>query len=200
MTYVGHTVGGALAACLAIKTASPVQGALVGMVAAALLGGLAPDLDHHASFLSRRLWFVRAAMGLLLSNPLTWFLAGGGDNLGKKRQWRLWRGRAKVRRMLGHRQITHTLVGLAAGTAFWAVAAWGLWLLAARHTPALAAWMGGSGGLRAWVWATTYGWALGWASHILLDAMTISGVPLFLPFSSQRVWALPPVLRVRSKA
>lgn len=201
MTYKGHAVGGAIAAVLAVKTFGVQGGALVGMVAAAMLGGLAPDLDHHASYLSRRLWPVRLALGLLMSNPLTWLVAGGGDRAKGESAVRIFRGRARVKKMLGHRQITHALLGLLAGTALWVGISWGLWAIAAAWAPALTPWLGGG---RAdptdWVMGTTYGWALGWASHIVLDAMTVSGVPFLLPFTAKRMWVLPRLLRVRSSA
>lgn len=70
--------------------------------------------------------------------------------------------------LLGHRGLTHSLLGCA-------VAAGLCWLLA----PALGA-----------------GVAIGFASHVAADACTPSGVPLLAPLSRGRWHVLPRALRI----
>src|SRR5690606_38751728 len=121
----------------ASKTLPAEQGALVGMVAAALLGALAPDLDHQSAYLSRRIWPIRLCLGLLLSNPITWLMAGGGPPVGGRKvpAARIWRGRKRVKQLLSHRQLTHALTGLAGGVVIWVGVAWGLWAGADHFAP-----------------------------------------------------------------
>lgn len=44
-------------------------------------------------------------------------------------------------------------------------------------------------------WQCAWAFLLGYASHLLLDLMTRTGVPLWYPNSTRR-WVLPPVLRI----
>lgn len=196
MTYRGHAAVGGLIAYGAWKWASP--GLLpAGLIARALLlafvliGALAPDLDTPQSYLSRRL-LGPLRFGVVLfkwgvSNPLTWMLFG----------------RKRIVRIVRHRGFSHSILGIAIAT---------LTLGAALVTAAavLAPVLGGetlipgccdtSRTLTAAVFAAelTLAFGLGCASHLFADALTVSGVPLFLPWSDRRVAVGPRFLRLRS--
>lgn len=49
-----------------------------------------------------------------------------------------------------------------------------------------------------WVWTVLAAFALGWLSHLISDACTISGIQPLLPFANWRCWLLPRALRSRS--
>jgi inner membrane protein len=57
----------------------------------------------------------------------------------------------------------------------------------AKALAALAAWRGAALAL-----------SIGYLSHLLADAMTMSGVPLWWPVGEKRVHVLPPGLRLRT--
>lgn len=48
------------------------------------------------------------------------------------------------------------------------------------------------------VWVSVAAFGLGWLSHLMSDAYTLSGIQPFLPFSRWRCWLLPRVVRSRS--
>jgi inner membrane protein len=87
----------------------------------------------------------------------------------------------------GHRALTHTLV------AWFVVSLPAIWLSLAMLLPnaplltTLIAWRGAALAL-----------SVGYGSHLLADAMTVSGVPLFWPVGEQRVHVLPHGLRFRT--
>ena len=82
----------------------------------------------------------------------------------------------------GHRHLSHSLLGAALAAAF-VYAAMAL----------LAASLGFAGGL---LWL---GFVVGYLSHLLLDGLTVDGVPWFLPLSARRSSLMPFVeLRVRT--
>jgi membrane-bound metal-dependent hydrolase YbcI (DUF457 family) len=231
-----HATLGAMAGVAGLMVLeNPTSPAGAMIMAGALVGSLAPDLDHHGAWLSRRVPVYRWILGWIGSNPVTWVMLGR-DHGG----WR--KGRVRARRFLGHRQITHSLFGALAGSValplvtalLVAAGVWGLMV-----SDDIARW--GSGILTSAAWAQSWGapvgdslwtvghaagalgdrlylqlgtfmggtallgwiplwWGvwLGWLSHLLGDAMTITGVPLFLPWSEDRVWVLPKALRLRT--
>lgn len=175
MTYRGHLRGGAVSAVGSAAVAGLGLEAFVALLAASLLGSLAPDLDEPKSKIGRwtGMWLVRP----LYSNPLTWKLAGS---------------KQKLLSYLGHRRLTHSLVGALVAS----LVIWGLTLLVGLS----AGWIAG-GSLRAilkaaiLVWPVPAGFAVGYLSHLLLDTLTGNGVPLFLPFSTRKVVLLPKAFR-----
>jgi inner membrane protein len=187
MTYKGHTIGGVVAAVIAVNVTHGDIAAMVAVSTAALLGALAPDIDHPSSYLGRRLVPIAILWRALISNPLTWLIAG----------------RKRMRRLAGHRGLSHSLLGLVlASGAFGGIWVWGEAWLAVNYpallgvlTAGLSEQMAGGARLSA---TLTIGFALGYASHILLDMMTVSGVALLLPRSDRRFWVLPRPLRVTS--
>ena len=138
---------------------------VVGVATAAAISALLPppvELPLRAALLSA------AALGALAPD-----LDISGSLLARALgplRWGLW----LILRVLGisHRGITHSFAGLAAGSAV--VGALACWLLPAN--------------LPAWVIG---GFAAGYATHLLLDALTASGVPLLLPVSDCRIQLLP---------
>lgn len=155
MTGRVHVVVGIAAAALlapALPTEAPARDSLLAAyLGAAIVGALVPDLDTPGSLLARTFGPFRFGLWVLLR------LIG-----------------------VGHRGMTHSLLGLAAATA--AVAAVG----GALVSPALVA-------------PTVVGFAVGYASHLLLDAMTARGVPLWLPLSGRRVHVPPRGVRCRAR-
>jgi inner membrane protein len=73
---------------------------------------------------------------------------------------------------LPHRGITHSLAML-------------IWWALAMYL--------GTGDIR-----TAMPGILGYASHLIADMMTKSGIPLFLPFHAGRIYALPRLMRLRT--
>jgi inner membrane protein len=130
----------------------PRASAAAALVAGAWLGSLLPDADRAGSRIyrtrgvERRVWPLRV-LGRLARLPL----------------------RALI--LLGHRGLTHSLLGCAAASAAaFALAS----LVAPSLAPELAA-----------------GVAIGLLSHVAADACTPAGVPLLAPLSSRRRRLLP---------
>jgi inner membrane protein len=136
--------------------------------AAGLLGGGTGD-----SGVSLALPLVLAVVGSLLPDLDAEHAAlsewGWTGSLGKLRPFR---PLADVASHLPHRGPTHS--------------AWALWVVAAGVSPPLAALVG---------WPTALALPCGYASHVLLDMCTVSGVPVLWP-DRRRFWLLPPRLRV----
>lgn len=146
-------------------------------------------------------WFFR----LFFYNPLHKTL------LGEKRALRwatiLELGRKRMKEILGHRAITHSIAGTLVATAL----AGGLFLggqvLLNMHAPDVAEYLHyGMLGMPTWwpldfplVSVLTVGFLFGYISHILLDMMTVSGVPLLTPVSKKKFWVLPSWMRVKTR-
>jgi membrane-bound metal-dependent hydrolase YbcI (DUF457 family) len=244
MTYKGHTVGGVLAAVAVVRVLPVTRLTFVLTVLAAMFGGLAPDLDAPGAYLSRRLGPLHWGMTALLSNPITWWCIGYpmarhieatvsrrtpwfvewptwpglrwffGDQRAGRAVERLAVGRAVVNKLMGHRALSHTIVGWALACAAWALL-WGGTVYCLQHysPDSLAqvwrddqhvfgvppATLRGAVPPAAWpLLSTTAGFAVGYVSHLLLDMTTVSGVPLFLPWTLRRCFLLPPALRIHS--
>ena len=155
------------------------------LLSAALIGSIAPDVDAPGAKVSRVIWPLPLLLRWTVSNPLTWVI------------W----SRRETRRIVRHRGASHWLVAaLLLSVYLW------IWLTLVRVglDTRIAPWA--RGGLFAdalWsptVWA---GWhaaafGVGYLSHLLLDAMTVSGVMLWGPFSQRRIWLVPKLWRVRT--
>jgi inner membrane protein len=143
---------------LAVVTAAAVDAtptAFAVLVAGAWLGSLLPDADragsriYRARKLERRAWPLRV-VGWLARLPLRLLI------------------------LLGHRGLTHSLVGAVAVTAL-------AYLLASLvgSPETFAAGVG-----------------LGYATHVAADACTPGGVPLLAPLSTKRRHLLPRPIRI----
>lgn len=177
MTHHSHAVGGVVAGIVVVLVADgAATPTLAGScIAASVIGALIPDIDHPRAFLARRIpiWFL---LRPLLSNPITWWIASGG------RLDRLRTGRKKIRTLLSHRGITHSLLAAMATACV-------IFVLAPLAFPLPAP------------WPFRIGLAVfaGYLSHLFLDMLTVRGVPLLLPFTSQRFTLVPRPYRSRSR-
>ena len=168
MTRGTHQVGAFAAAVGTLLLARPLLAgeatpgwpAAVGALSLALPGGTMP-------------WWA-ATVYLLAA-----LLGGVAPDLDKPR--RLWARLLADRALGGHRHLSHSLLGLAGAAA-----------LTAALLSALSPWLPLPGGLP-WL-----GFVTGYASHLILDTLTIEGVPWLFPWP--RFVGLPPLaeLRVRT--
>lgn len=143
MNAVTHSVfgAGALAGVSLVLGAEPAWYAYPVAVIAALV----PDLDNPRSKLGNGLSPMRNPLLNMLTRPLSWLLRAVSFGLFKT---------------VGHRTLTHSLLGLGA----FAVLAWLLW----RAMP--------EPGYGLFVALVS-----GYASHIVADALNTRGVPLLWP-------------------
>jgi membrane-bound metal-dependent hydrolase YbcI (DUF457 family) len=163
-------------------------GVLLLYVVSAMIGAIAPDLDHPGSRVSRALPPLRWAYVLAFLNPMVWLVVG----------WK------RMQRLGGHRQVSHSLFAIPAAMLLAATATW----LAARLPPValLDAWL-----MRRppdWLagypadWAATamvaLGTGAGYLSHELADACTAAGWRPLAPWSDRKVYLLPALLRIRT--
>ena len=164
-------------------------GVLLLYVGSAIIGALAPDLDHPGSRISRALPPLRWVYVLVFLNPLTWLVIG----------WK------RLRRLGGHRQVSHSIFAvpaamLVAGSAAWIIARLPpvallcAWLV--RRPPQ---WLAGQTADTATVLMVAFGAGAGYLSHELADACTVSGWRPFVPWSDQKVYLLPSLFRIRSR-
>jgi membrane-bound metal-dependent hydrolase YbcI (DUF457 family) len=227
VTYRGHlAVGGTLAVGVWKCTAPTVLAigpfTRILLIAVVLVGALAPDLDIPQSYLSRHLlgplrWGV-VLLKWCISNPLTWALFGFAptrrpdwsvDGAGSAWWWIVFpfrwmaNGRQRVVWIVRHRGFSHSFLGVGLATLTLGAAVWFGAAAATRTSPG-AFFLGTCCGVDrvrpitvfAVLIASAFG--LGCLSHLFADALTISGVPLFLPWSSRRVAIGPRELRLRS--
>jgi inner membrane protein len=140
---VTHSVfgAGALAGASLVLGAEPAWYAYP----VAVLAALAPDLDNPRSKLGNGLSRMRNPLLNMLTRPLSWLLRIISFALFKT---------------VGHRTLTHSLLGIGA----FAALAWLLW----RAMP-------GPG------YGLFVALVSGYASHVLADALNIRGVPLLWP-------------------
>lgn len=217
MTHKGHTVGGILAATLTCAlTGTP----LLGMIAVGMtswFSSLLPDIDHPRSFMGRRLWFVHWPFLMLVSNPVTWALFGETPQVRRPERgawlwiyyvlfpfhW-TWNGRKRVSRLFDHRNLSHTLLILGIFSVLCPfIFSELLFLFGPEVWESIGGtyeWTSLDGRLSARSEASlilSVAFVAGYASHILLDMMTESGVPLLLPWTRTRYHILPDILRVR---
>jgi membrane-bound metal-dependent hydrolase YbcI (DUF457 family) len=197
---------------------------------ASVAGALAPDLDHHGSLATRRLgllsWMCRSA----LSNPFIWMTCGyalrgripvkkiptgaferllGSQAMstvfGETRShiWaaRCATGRGVMKKLVGHRALSHSVLGLVLGVVAWAgLVAFGAYVLM-HSSLVVSAPMAVLLGTEP-VWELSCymvaGFAVGWVSHIILDMLTVRGVQLWLPWTVEHHYLLPARRRITS--
>jgi inner membrane protein len=132
-----HILTGVISGAAVANAADLDPAKSVAFVAITAVCALLPDLDHPGSTLSRKLWIPGRAFASIIEH------------------------------VFGHRQITHSVLGvglLMAGLAF------------APHLPAHC------------YWAVI----LGCATHIVGDMLTVSGVPLLWPVPQKfRLFNMP---------
>jgi inner membrane protein len=138
LTHIGFGAASGAIFAQAIGASSHVW-----LIAGALVGSLAPDIDHPKSWLGRRLPFI--------SIPLSG--------------------------LVGHRGVTHSLIGL--NVVFAAVL--------------LLAWYYGLSGE---VGQAITGFGIGYASHLFADWLSNSGIPLLWP--NRQRFAAPVTLETGS--
>ena len=163
-------------------------GVLLLYVVSAMVGAIAPDLDHPKSRVSRALPPLRWAYVFAFLNPLTWLVIG----------WK------RMHRLGGHRQVSHSLFAvpaamLLAGTAMWLAARLppmaliDAWLM--RRPPE---WLAGYPADSAATAMVALGTGAGYLSHELADACTVGGWRPFVPWSDRKIHLLPGLLRIRA--
>lgn len=152
-----HVVAGAAAGAAAGLWYAHVDGPDLGLaIAAGTIGGALPDIDHPRATIWRWVWAaalwaaIAAAGGWREPGLVVVVLVGLGMT------------QALLTRLLTHRGVTHSLLGLAS---VWLGVAW------------LAEMVGVVG-----VDALTVALAAGYASHLALDLLTPAGVPLLWPW------------------
>lgn len=227
LTYRGHIAGGAIASAVVARFSPPEDPIIFAVTAATLLGALLPDIDHSGSWISRRFVLLAVLYRIMLSNPLTWLLAASCGEKWKSTQisqratgkfrWvdncaarlvlgpkfprriahKMSLGHDLISQMIGHRRITHSLLGLFLSSLLLLVGIAGIVALVGHYFDQPVTW---SNPLVARIRLIGLGYFAGHASHIILDMMTPAGVPLLLPLSPRRFWLLPKGLRVSSKS
>jgi membrane-bound metal-dependent hydrolase YbcI (DUF457 family) len=182
---IGIGVGLALGAAIPISVSFPWQLGLT--VAFATIGALAPDLDiadneleelgrNEGRSMARRLrragrkggCFWRLTAGT--AGAIVWL---AGEIISRLVEGIAW----PIQRFTTHRGLTHSLivaVDVVAAAVSLSV------LLTASRSP----WWG-------------LAWSAGWTSHLLADALTLSGLKLLQPWSQRRYWLTPRPLRFR---
>lgn len=200
-----------MSAAAVAQAAPDATPAVAAAALLALIGALTPDLDQAGSYLGRRTGPLPYLLRALVSNPLTWALAGWvfagrcAKRVGPGAAFSA--GRKRMRQLARHRGLSHSLLGALLATLavailshFGVLAAQehlpGLYGAAAFSTSVLPAWLTPH---EATAGIITAGFAAGYLSHILLDMMTVSGVALLLPVSDRCFWALPKALRVTTR-
>jgi membrane-bound metal-dependent hydrolase YbcI (DUF457 family) len=182
---IGIGTGLALGVALPLTRAFPWQLGLT--VALATLGALAPDLDiadneleelgrNEGSKAARRLRRVGRRGGCLLSS-LTFAIGlvvlAIGEVISRCVEVIAW----MVQRLTNHRGLTHSLIA-ALVIALLSIN------LSIALTPTGNPWWG-------------IVWSIGYLSHLAADALTLSGLKLLQPWSQQRFWLTPRILRFR---
>ncbi|MDQ5851811.1 MAG: metal-dependent hydrolase [Chloroflexota bacterium] len=182
---IGVGLGLALSAALPISSAFPWQFGLT--VTLATVGALAPDLDiadneleelgrsqgRHVARRLRRAGRRAGCVWVFITHVAGAFLWLAGEMIS-----RLVEGVGFcIQRTTTHRGLTHSLVVTLAVVAVSTV-------LSIALTPGHTAWWG-------------VAWSAGYISHLLADALTLSGLKLLQPWSQRRYWLVPRTLRFR---
>lgn len=162
-----HALAGAATVSPVVMIDGGVTLASVVLIGVGALAALAPDLDHPTGSLAiNRLGRV----GRILSRVLRSLSAKARQATGlpdDREAWDFFQNKARIRRDPDHRALTHTLAAaVAAGVVAWAAAE----PFDLFHGPLNGVALGGA------VFA-------GWASSVLMDAMTVQGVPLLWPIA-----------------
>jgi membrane-bound metal-dependent hydrolase YbcI (DUF457 family) len=182
---IGVGVGLALGAMLPLSTALPWQLGLT--VTLATISALAPDLDiadneleemgrSEGRGVARRLRRAGRRGGCLwrvLMQMAGVIVLMVGEIISRLVEAVAW----VIQRVTSHRGLTHSLIVAL-------VVALAALNLSVALTPTHTAWWG-------------FTWSAGYLSHLAADALTISGLKLFQPWSQRRFWLLPYPLRFR---
>jgi membrane-bound metal-dependent hydrolase YbcI (DUF457 family) len=164
-------------------------GVLMLYVVPAMIGAIVPDLDHPGSRISRALPPLRWLYVLVFVNPLTWLVIG-------------WKG---IRRLGGHRQISHSIFAVPAAMLLVGALTW-----AAVQLPGAAGicrwlmfrppvWLAGGAPQLGVTAMIALGVGAGYLSHELADACTASGWRPLVPWSERKVYLLPGMFRIRTR-
>lgn len=188
MRVRGHLLVGGVAAGIVVAQLPAQLPPLprASIIALCLLGALAPDLDTTQSTLGRWCWPVILLGHWALSNPLTWLACG----------------RRRVRRVVGHRGFSHSLLACVLVTLLVTagIASAGVGVVA--HLGEAARYV--ALGLGRWTlaeWAIAHGAAffVGAISHCAADMCTEAGVPFLYPWIERRFGFGPRFLRPRMR-
>lgn len=199
MKAPAHIVGGALAGGSYGALLVPDGPSRLLLLALACFAALLPDIDHPRAALSRALPPLRWLYRISLSNPLIWGLVALLTRRGLRD------ARQATRDMVGHRALTHSLPGAALFVGAW----WGMVVLVLglfeSQLGSPEALLGFGLSARVFSFLSGVGalhlmgaFAAGYASHIALDMLTRSGVPLLMPFRRTRHRLLPRALTLRT--
>jgi membrane-bound metal-dependent hydrolase YbcI (DUF457 family) len=191
MTHEGHSTGGILISAGVGYVALGFTIPVALFVAVAAFASLIPDLSHKGSWISFRLPLLNWLYRKTLTNWMTRRLLG----------------EERAKRLSGHRiGITHSLVGLFVSTAVVGYVLWQVALLipffGIHHAIYPEGWMESFhvfGHLMPYVALITTAWFVGYASHLVLDMLTYSGVALFFPLSDRAFGLLPRPLRLKMR-
>lgn len=164
-------------------------GVLMLYLVPAMIGAIAPDLDHPHSRITRAMPPLRWLYVLVFVNPLTWLVIG-------------WKG---IRKHGGHRQVSHSIFAVPAAMLLVSVPIWMLvWLPGADRVcqwlmfrPPL--WLAGGSPQLGVTLMIALGVGAGYLSHELADACTASGWRPFVPWSERKVYLLPGMFRIRTR-
>lgn len=134
------------------------------------LGGLAPDLDHPQALLTRHLPGASALAGAATA-------AGLVRHRGALHSWALWAAAAFLAEPALAAWLARVwwALGVGIGHPAWVLAAW-----------------------RAWGADGRWGWAAGYASHLLVDTLNTTGVQWFWPLLGWKVHSPIPNIPVGS--
>jgi membrane-bound metal-dependent hydrolase YbcI (DUF457 family) len=164
-THAQAGVAGWLTTCVLVElSGSPLPPLIIaGGAAVAGFAALIPDIDVHGSDASRMLGPV--------TELISWVISRSGKYLSR------WLNPDLPDKMIGdgHRQFTHSFLGIALWTALAAL------VMLPLHQPV-------------WVWGAM---AEGYANHVAMDMWTIFGCRLFWPDQHRWGW-LPMPFRVRT--
>lgn len=171
MTYGTHLGVGLVAVGGLVPVLAPRVGLPAALLFGAMLavGSIFPDVDAPTTAASRRHPVLRL-LYLLTLGPVSLLAV----------------------RLRGHRTLTHSLFGIVLSGAVFGAVAWAVYPILLAHVPV--AWPT----RELWTGAAAAGVLLGtWLHVVAMDGLTVSGVPLGLPWTTRPYHVLPAFLRVK---
>lgn len=170
MTYGTHLATGLAAAGCLVPVLAPRIGLSAALLWACMLGvgSVWPDVDTSSTAASRR-------------HPLLRLIYLG--TLGVVSLLAV--------RLRGHRTLTHSLLGIVLSVAVFAGVAWSVHPWVVAYLPL---WVPER---ELWTASIAGGFFLGTTLHVGMDAATLSGVPLLLPYKTRSHFIVPELARVR---
>lgn len=162
-----HALAGAATVSPVVTIEGRVTLGSVVLIGVGALAALAPDLDHPTGSLAiNRLGRVGRILSTVLRS-LSAIARQASGTRDDREAWDFFQNRARIRRDPDHRALTHTLAAaIVAGVVAWAA----IEPFDVFDGPLGGVALGGA------VFA-------GWASSVLMDAMTVQGVPLLWPIA-----------------